>query len=206
MNRSQLVETVRKLLFDTEVPYLWEDPDLEFYYALAVREMCRRTLMYRETFPAIQSTANQYLYDYPSRLVLPLEITYDGDLLTKIDYERIKTVKGTTGTVKYYCLDYDPKKILLHMTPSEDGKEIVVYGASVPDDDHLQTAIPDHYTDYLVYGMMMFAFQKTDSETLSPYAQKYEALWNAYIEKINRDLDRNKYVPVSMTYVPRGLL
>jgi len=206
MNRSELVQRVRQLLFDTEVPYLWEDPDLEFYYYLSVREMCRRTLLYRETFDPILSVANQYLYNYPDRLLLPLSITYNGNDLTKVDYDRIKSVRGTVGTVKYYCLDYAPKQIVLHMTPEEDDKEIVIYGAAVPDSSHIQTAIPDEYTDYLLYGMLMFAFQKADSETVSPFASKYETLWNAYIEKINRELDRNKYVPTSQTYTHPGLL
>ena len=206
MTRDEVLTQVRRLLSDEEAPYLWRDEELTVYYDLAVKELCRETGLFVKTVIA-STTDGECLYDYPSSLLDIISIKVDGDFLTKIPFSYISSRMGTVGQVKWYCLDYRPDKVLLHYTPSEDGNDnIEIVGSAIPEDNEIDTAIPEKYSHYLIDGVIAIAFTKSDTETISPLAEKYKVSWLANIERVKRDLERQYYNHIDRVFVHRGLL
>jgi len=205
MTRNEILSQVRKLLSDEEAPYLWRDEELDFYYELAVRELCRETGIFTKTVTFF-TVNGQYLYDYPSSFTEILLVKTGDRILNKVPFSFIDTRMGIKGQVMWYCLDYLPTKILLHYTPEEDGQIIKVTGSAVPESDEIDSAVPEKYSHFLIEGVLANAFTKSDSETVSPFAEKYKLLWLSRIEQVKRDLERQYYNPLNRTIIHRGLL
>ena len=143
---------------------------MDFYYNMAVKDFCEDTEIFIKSVQ-MSTVANQYLYTVPGSLINVQGISVDGNDLTKVPFSFIGSMKGQTGTVKYYCLDYEIGKFLLHYTPSQDGNNnIIVRGSAIPENTEINSAVPAKYSHYLIYGVFTIAFEKTDSEVVSQLA------------------------------------
>jgi len=206
MTRAEVLEQVRRLLADEELPYLWKSEEMDFYYDMAVKDFCEDTGIFIKSVP-MSTVANQYLYTVPGSLINVQGISVDGSDLTKVPFSFVGSMKGQTGTVKYYCLDYVIGKFLLHCTPTQDGNNnITVRGSAIPEDTDIDDAIPTKYSHYLIYGVITMAFDKTESEVVSQLALKYEKKWELKKSRVKKDLDRLRYSHINVTLKHPGLL
>ena len=205
MTRLEVLDQVRKFLSDEKAPYLWSDDELNFYYDLAVKEFCKHTRIFLKTVE-YSTEAGKFLYDFPSSLIDIDFVSVEGKDLDKIPYEFISSHKGILGEVRWFCLDYRPDKVLLHYAPKSDGMKVEITGPAIPEGAEIDSAVPVKYSHYLVDGVIATAFTKTDTETISPLAEKYLALWVADIEKVKRDLERQYQHYINRTIIPKGLL
>lgn len=206
MTRAEILTQVRKLLSDEETPYLWKEEEMNFYYDMAVKQLCSETGIFTKTVDNLTTVANQYLYDIPESIFDVESIFVNDVLLKKVPYEFIKSLVGQTGDVCYYCLDFIDGKFLLHPTPSQNGLPIKVIGSAIPEGAEIDTAVPSKYSHFLIYGVMAMAFDKTDSEAVAQLSVKYEQKWRLGIERIKKDLTRLKHNYINVTLKHPGLL
>jgi len=108
---------------DEGSPAYWTGDMVLQYAQHAVRELVEDTncLEKRE---AMEVTASQHEYDYPSDAMQLWRVTFDRGRLRPITKQRLRMNdeewEGRTGTPKFYYLDEDTRKIGLYEAPAED--------------------------------------------------------------------------------------
>tara|TARA_R110000751_G_scaffold23464_1_gene64911 strand:- start:565 stop:1227 length:663 start_codon:yes stop_codon:yes gene_type:complete len=175
------IETRARRMLNVVGSKFWSSEEIinDYLYAAAT-EMALETLCIENRYTTT-SVADQQEYAAPTRMLSIKRITYDGQKLKPMDFQRIDAIdlnstSVVTGTPAYY---YNWDEVFgLYPAPDTAAKTIKIYTYDEPDTVTSSSTleIPTQFHHYLVYGV---AYMMTLKELGHPHTALYERMWNS---------------------------
>lgn len=164
--------------------------DSELYNLIYEAEMeLAQETEYIEEIYTTSTVASQREYDYPSRMLRPLRITYNGERLEPIDFLEDDAITGqdeatsSTGDPKYYAIFAD--RLFLRPLPQEVGT-LKIYAIVQPSQYTATTdsiTSPERYRPALIDYVLGQMFAKDKNSGMVSY---HEGRWQRAKDRIKR--------------------
>ncbi len=205
MKIYEFFKDMRKMLADTQEPYLWEDDELLSYLNdvlfFSVREAGLIELKYEfNTQISVQS------YNLPDGVEYVMSVYCNNRKLTETSYDTIENL-SEVGVPEYFAVNPE-NKVLLYPIPDKEYNVVVYYVGNIISPLKLEDnlPIPDWFILFLKHGIAWRAYMKEDTEIFDLKLAQYhrqEFMAGVNLLKARHTRDTDISYP---SYIHRGLL